>query len=40
MLKVINAAYRTQDEVIKDAFDKALIRAKEKAKPRLKYKKE
>lgn len=36
---VINAAYRTEDEIVKDAFDKALIVAREKAKPRLKYNK-
>lgn len=38
-MKIINAAYRTEDEIVKDAFDKALIAAREKAKPRLKYNK-
>ncbi len=38
-MKVINAAYRTPEEIVKDAFDKALIVAREKAKPRLKYNK-
>ena len=38
-MKIINVAYRTEDEIIRDAFDKALVRAREKAKPRLKYNK-
>ena len=38
-MKIINAAYRTEDEIVRDAFDKALVVAKEKAKPRLKYNK-
>lgn len=36
---VINAAYRTQDEIIKDAFDKALVVAREKVNRKLKYNK-
>lgn len=38
-MKIINATYRTPEEIIKNAFDKALIVAREKAKPRLKYNK-
>ena len=38
-MKIINAAYRTPEEIVKDAFDKALVVAREKAKPRLKYNK-
>lgn len=36
---VINAAYRTEDEIIKDAFDKALVVAREKGNKKLKYNK-
>lgn len=36
---VINAALRTTDEIIQDAFDKALIIAKEKANKKIKYNK-
>lgn len=38
-MKIINAAYRTPEEIVKDAFDKALVIAREKAKLRLKYNK-
>lgn len=38
-MKVINAAYRTPKEIIRDAFDKALIVVREKAMPRVKYNK-
>lgn len=38
-MKVINAAYRTPEEIIRDAFNKALVIAREKATPKLKYNK-
>ena len=38
-MKIIDSTYRTPEEIVKDAFDKAIIAAREKAKPRLKYNK-